>query len=270
MVLGGIVSVQLGAALAATMFDRVGASGMVTLRLVGGALVLGLLVRPRWRGLSRSDLTVAVAFGAALAGMNASFYEALARMPLGAAVTVEFIGPLGLAVLLSRRWRDVAWVLLAAAGIVLLGWASLEGLDPVGVAFALAAGLCWAGYILLSAATGRRFAGLDGLAVASAAAALLVLPLGVASAGARLLEPEILLIGLGVALLSSVLPYGLELTALRTLPARTFGVMLSLEPVAAALAGLLVLAQTLTPGQLVAVALVVVASAGAARFATRA
>ncbi len=270
MVLGGILSVQFGGALAATMFDRVGPAGMVTLRLCGAALVLGLLVRPRWRGRSCADWAVIASFGLSLAAMNGLFYEALARMPIGAAVTVEFLGPLGLAAVLSRRLQHLGWVLMAAAGVFLLGYGSLTGLDPAGVAFALGAGACWAGYILLSAETGRRSAGLDGLALASGAAALVLLPIGLTSAGPALLAPDVLLVGLAVALLSSVVPYALELTALRALASRVFGVLMSVEPAAAALAGLLVLGQVLTPVQLLAVALVVVASGGAARSPARA
>jgi inner membrane transporter RhtA len=270
MVLGGILSVQFGGALAATMFDRAGPAGMVTLRLCGAALVLVLLVRPRWRGLSRTDWAVVAAFGLSLAAMNGLFYEALARMPIGAAVTVEFLGPLGLAAVLSRRLVHLGWALMAAAGVFLLGYGSLTGLDPVGVVFALGAGACWAGYILLSGETGRRFAGLDGLALASAAAAVMVLPFGLTAGGSALAAPDVLLVGLAVALLSSVVPYAFELTALRTLASRVFGVLMSLEPAAAALAGLLVLGQVLTPWQLLAVALVVAASIGAARSPARA
>ncbi|MGR6963190.1 EamA family transporter [Geodermatophilus sp. URMC 61] len=269
MVLGGILSVQFGGALAATMFDRAGPAGMVTLRLCGAALVLMLLVRPRWRGRSRADWAVIAAFGILLAAMNGLFYEALARMPIGAAVTVEFLGPLGLAAVLSRRLQHLGWVLMAAAGVFLLGYGSLTGLDPAGVVLALGAGACWAGYILLSAETGRRTTGLDGLALASGAAALMVLPIGVTSAGSALVAPDVLLVGLAVALLSSVVPYALELTALRALASRVFGVLMSLEPAAAALAGLVVLGQVLTPVQLLAVALVVVASVGAARSRAR-
>ncbi len=270
MVLGGILSVQFGGALAATMFDQTGPAGMVTLRLCGAALVLVLLVRPRWRGRSRADWAVIAAFGLSLAAMNGLFYEALARMPIGAAVTVEFLGPLGLAAVLSRRLQHLGYVLMAAVGVLLLGYGSLTGLDPAGVGFALGAGAFWAGYILLSAETGRRSTGLDGLALASAAAALLVLPFGLASAGSALVAPDVLLIGLAVALLSSVVPYALELTALRALASRVFGVLMSLEPAAAALAGLVVLGQVLTPVQLLAVALVVVASVGAARSPAKA
>lgn len=270
MVLGGILSVKFGGALAATMFDRAGPAGMVTLRLCGAALVLVLLVRPRWRGRSRADWAVIAGFGLSLAAMNGLFYEALARMPIGAAVTVEFLGPLGLAAVLSRRLQHLAWVLMAAAGVFLLGYGSLTGLDRAGVAFALGAGACWAGYILLSAETGRRSTGLDGLALASAAAALMVLPFGVTAGGSALVAPDVLLVGLAVALLSSVVPYALELTALRALAGRVFGVLMSLEPAAAALAGLLVLGQILTPVQLLAVTLVIVASIGAARSPARA
>ncbi|MGK5115457.1 EamA family transporter [Geodermatophilus sp. CPCC 205506] len=183
---------------------------------------------------------------------------------------MEFLGPLGLAAVLSRRLQHLAWVLMAAAGVFLLGYGSLAGLDPAGVVFALGAGACWAGYILLSAETGRRSTGLDGLALASAAAALMVLPFGVAAGGPALVAPDVLLVGLAVALLSSVVPYALELTALRALAGRVFGVLMSLEPAAAALAGLLVLGQVLTPVQLLAVALVVVASIGAARSPAKA
>ncbi|RFU20707.1 EamA family transporter [Geodermatophilus marinus] len=269
MVLGGILSVQFGGALAATMFDRAGPAGMVTLRLCGAALVLLLVVRPRLRGRSRADWAVIAAFGLSLAAMNGLFYEALARMPIGAAVTVEFLGPLGLAAVLSRRLQHLGWVLMAAAGVFLLGYGSLTGLDPAGVVLALGAGVCWAGYILLSAETGRRSTGLDGLALASAAAAVLVLPVGLTAAGPALVRPDVLLVGLTVALLSSVVPYALELTALRALPSRVFGVLMSLEPAAAALAGLLVLGQVLTPVQLFAVGLVVSASIGAARSPAR-
>lgn len=263
LVLGGIVSVQFGAAVAVTVFDRVGPGGAVALRLVGAAVIFVVAVRPRLRGRSRADLAVVVAFGLTLAGMNYSFYEALARLPLGAAVTLEFLGPLTLAVALSRRRVEVVWVLLAAAGILLLGRGELSGLDPVGVLLALTAGGLWAGYILLSGSTGRRWEGLDGLAVASVVAGLAVLPIGLASAGTALLDRDVLLVGLLVALLSSVVPYGFELVALRRLSARTFGVLLSLEPAAAALAGLLVLDQRLAVLQVAGIALVAVASAGA-------
>lgn len=269
LVLGGIVSVQVGAAVAVTVFDRVGPGGAVALRLVGAALVFAVAVRPRLRARSGRDLAVVVAFGLTLAGMNYSFYEALARLPLGAAVAIEFLGPLTLAVVLSRRRVEVLWVLLAAGGILLLGEGELSGLDPVGVLLAMTAGAFWAAYILLSGATGRRWAGLDGLAVASVVAGLAVLPLGVLGAGTDLLDTDVLLVGLGVALLSSVIPYGFELVALRRLSARTFGVLLSLEPAAAALAGLFVLDQRLTPAQVTGIVLVAAASAGATLGARR-
>lgn len=263
------MSVQFGAAIAVTVFDRVGPAGAVTLRLVGAALILGLLVRPRLRGRSRRDIAVVVAFGLTLAAMNYSFYEALVRLPLGAAVAIEFLGPLTLAVVLSRRIVEVLWVMLAGGGILLLGEGELSGLDPVGVLLAMTAGAFWAAYILLSGATGRRWAGLDGLAAASIVAGLAVLPLGVLGAGTAMLDRDVLLVGLGVALLSSVVPYGFELMALRRLSARTFGVLLSLEPAAAALAGLLVLDQLLTPAQIAGITLVAAASAGATLGARR-
>src|SRR3712207_2600078 len=230
MGLGGNLSVQFGGALATTIFDPAGPAGMATLRMCGAALVLLLLVRPRWSGRTRTDWAFIAAFGLSLAAMNGLFYEALARLPIGAAVTVEFLGPLGLAAVLSRRLQHLGWVLMAAAGVFLLGYGSLTGLDPAGVVLALGAGACWAGYILLSAETGRRTTGLDGLALASGTAALVVLPLGLTSAGSALVAPDVLLVGLLVALLSSVVPYALELTALRALASRVFGVLMSLEP----------------------------------------
>jgi inner membrane transporter RhtA len=185
------------------------------------------------------------------------------RLPLGAAVTLEFLGPLTLAVVLSRRPVEVLWVLLAGVGIVLLGRGELGGLDPVGALLAVTAGALWAAYIMLSGATGRRWEGLDGLAAASIVAGLAVAPLGLWGAGTALLHRDVLLVGLAVALLSSVLPYAFELVALRRLSARTFGVLMSLEPAAAALAGLTLLGQRLAVAQVVGIALVAAASAGA-------
>lgn len=262
--LGGIASVQLGAALAKTLFDEVPPTAMVWLRLVTSAIVLLVLVRPRLRGRTRSDWSVALAFGCALLAMNWAIYQSFARIPLGVAVTIEFLGPLLLAVVMSRRAADLVWVALAAVGVVLLGYERVD-LDVVGVLYALAAGVAWACYILLSARTGRRWEGLAGLAVASVVGAVVLAGPAVAVAGSALVDPRVLALGLAIGLLSSVIPYSCELIALRTLPERAFSILMSLEPAAAALAAAVVLREFLTPLQLVAVACVVGASVGATR-----
>ncbi|MFD6889023.1 DMT family transporter [Streptomyces sp. NPDC059957] len=266
------VSVQFGAALAVMLMPRAGAAGVVTLRLAAAALVLLLVCRPKVRGYSRSDWSTVVWFGVAMAGMNGFIYQAIDRIPLGPAVTLEVLGPLVLSVVVSRRLLNLLWAGLALAGVVLLsthGGGGLGGLDPLGVAFALAAGGMWAAYIVFSARTGRRFPQADGLALAMAVAAVLSLPLGVIEAGSALLSPSTLLLGLGVALLSSVLPYTLELLALRRLPAPTFAILMSLEPAIAATAGFLILNQALSALDAAAIALVIVASMGAVRSQTR-
>ncbi|CAL9496773.1 Threonine_homoserine exporter RhtA [Streptomyces sp. enrichment culture] len=265
LVLAGGVSVQFGGALAVTLMPRAGALGVVTLRLLVAAVVLLLVCRPRLRGHSRADWGTVAAFGVTMAGMNGLFYQAVDRIPMGPAVTLEVLGPLALSVLASRRAVNVVWAALALAGVFLLGGGDFDGLDTAGVAFALGAGAMWAAYIVFSARTGRRFPQADGLALAMAVGAVLFLPLGVAESGAKLLDPVTLALGAAVALLSSVLPYTLELLALRRLPASTFAVLMSLEPALAALAGFLVLDQALSAPQAAAVALVVAASMGAVR-----
>lgn len=269
MVLGSALSLQFGAAFAVLLIDRVGPAGAVALRLVLAAIVLVLAVRPRlWRHSPR-DLALGVLFGVTLGLMNLSFYEAAARLPLGAAVTLEFLGPLGVAIVLSRRFRDLLWVVFAGAGVYLLSEGGLDRLSTVGVLFALGAGLCWACYIVLGSRASRRFPGAEALVIALITSSVLVAPFGVVSAGAALLDWWILLLGLGVALMSSVLPYSLELGSMRRIPPRIFGVLMSLEPAVAALAGFLVLRQTLTGWQVLAIGLVVVASAGATWSARR-
>ncbi|MFE2074611.1 EamA family transporter [Streptomyces misionensis] len=265
LVLAGCVSVQFGGALAVTLMPRAGALGVVTLRLFAAAVVLLLVCRPRLRGHSRADWATVIAFGVVMGGMNGLFYEAVARIPLGAAVTLEVLGPLTLSVLTSRRAINALWAALALGGVFLLGGGGFGGVDPVGVAFALAAGAMWAGYIVFSARTGRRFPQADGLALAMAVAALLILPLGIATSGSRLLDPTTLGLGSAVALLSSVLPYTLELLALRRLPAATFAILMSLEPALAAAAGFLILGQALSAAEAAAIALVIAASIGAVR-----
>jgi inner membrane transporter RhtA len=268
LVIGAVSSVQLGAAIAKSIFDEVGSGGAVFLRVLFAALVLALLWRPRISGLSRSELWLAFLFGLSLAGMNFSIYAAIDRIPLGVAVTFEFVGPLAVAVFGSRRPLDLAWVVLAAAGILLLSDFGGGSLDGVGVAFALIAGGFWAAYILLSARVGQVFPGGDGLALAMLVAVVPLAPFGIAQGGSDLLVPWILAVGFAAGMLSSALPYTLELEALRHLPVGVFGVLMSLEPAVAALAGFVILGQDLVAREVVAIGLVVLASAGAARGAT--
>lgn len=266
LVLAGGISVQFGGALAVTLMPRAGALGVVTLRLAVAALVMLVVCRPRLRGHSRTDWGTVIVFGVTMAAMNGLFYQALARIPLGLAVTLEVLGPLALSVLVSRRAVNVVWAGLALCGVFLLGGGGrFADLDPLGVAFALAAGLMWALYIVFSARTGRRFPQADGLALAMAVAAVLFLPLGIVESGARLVDPTTIALGAAVAVLSSVLPYTLELLALRRLPASTFAVLMSLEPAIAATAGFLILDQALAATEALAIALVIGASMGAVR-----
>ena len=261
LVILAVVSVQFGGALAATLVPTVGAGGAVLLRLLFGTAMLLVVARPRLRGHSARSWLVVAAFGAALGGMNLTFYSSLAHLPIGVAVTVEFIGPLLLAAVLSRRLLDALAVAGAGVGVLLISQAlsvPLASLSWVGLAYAAAAGAFWAAYILLSGRTGARFEGLDGLTLAMVVATLLVGPFGLTSIGQWTLP--VVTTGIGVALLSSVLPYSLELLALRRLTAQVFGILLSLEPAVAALAGYVVLGQRLTGTQLVGMALVVGAS----------
>lgn len=278
LVLGSVCSVQIGAAIAKGLFDDLGPAGTVFLRTAFAAIVLIAIWRP-WRALrtarlspdpaERGSIPLLFAFGLALAVMNLCFYEALSRIPLGVAVTLEFTGPLGVAIAGSRRALDVLWVTLAAAGILLLAplgrlfGDSSGGVDPVGAGLALLAGAFWAAYILLSGRTGRAYPGGTGLALAMGISTLLLLPVGVLDAGAALLDPVLLAAGFGVAMLSSAIPYSLEIEALRRLPARVFGVLMSLEPAVGAAAGFVVLGEVLNARSITAIALVVAASAGA-------
>jgi inner membrane transporter RhtA len=268
LVLGAVGSVQIGGALAKTLFDQIGPGGAAMLRVLFAAIILLALWRPKISRRSAAELRLAAAYGVVLVAMNLSFYESLDRIPLGIAVTIEFVGPLGVAVAGSRRPRDLLWVALAAGGILLLSDFGGADLDALGVALALLAGGFWAGYILLAARLGRAYSGGDGLAIGMAVGALVLLPVGVAGAGSDLLAAEALGVALAVSLLSTVVPYTLELEALRRLPSGVFGVLMSLEPAAAALAGFLVLDEGLATREVVAIALVVAASAGAARGAS--
>jgi len=258
-----MASIHSGAAIAKGLFSQVSPFGMVSLRLGLGALVLVLLSRPRWRHHTWQDYRLLGLLGVSMGVMNASLYHAIAYIPIGVAVTLEFIGPLGVALAHSRQGADWLWVIMAAAGVILL--APMIGglsLHPVGIVLALLAGGCWAAYIILSAKVGRIFPGSEGVAMAMAVGAVTIVPLGIAIEGVNLLDPYILLMGLLVAILSSALPYSLEMAALRQLPVKVFGVLMSLEPAVASGIGLLILGEQLSLRMIVAIALVSLASAG--------
>lgn len=263
LVLASISSVQVGAAWATTIFHQVGASGACLLRLAAASAVLVVVGRPKVGAFSKRQWIWAVTLGLVLAGMNLTFYHAISRIPLGTAVTIEFIGPLLVALAGSRRARDVIWALLAAAGIVALCHGIASGTNAEGIIFAAIAGLLWAAYILVQAQVGRSFSDGAGLAIAMTAAALVALPFGVASGSSRLVVPGTLAIGVAVGMLSSAIPYSLELRALRSLSTSTFGVLMSLEPAFAALAGAVVIGQAITLRDGVGIGLVCVASLGA-------
>lgn len=263
LVLASVVSVQFGGALAATLIPVAGVLGSVLLRLALASAVMLLVVRPSWRGHPREHWWVVTQFGLTLAVMNTAFYAAIDRLPVGVAVTLEFLGPLALAAATSRSRRDVLAVALALVGVVLISgalstpWAEL---DLLGMALALLAGAAWAGYIIVSGRTGQRFAGIDGVAWAMVIATVIVAPFALTKSATALLAVPTLARGLGIALLSSVIPYSLENVALRRLAPRVFGILLSLEPAVAALAGLLVLGQRLSPAQSAGMVSVVAAS----------
>lgn len=262
LVLGAIVSVQLGSAVAKGLFDELGAAGTTLLRLGLAALLLLLVLRPRLRLWSGRQWQAAALLGGAMAGMNLVFYLSLRTVPLGVAVTVEFIGPLLLALAQTRRVVDLCCALAAGAGVVLLGTGGGTDAPVSGLLLAFVAGLFWAAYIVASARVGAVLPGTDGLAVALAVAAVLVLPFGAEGALEAVREPALLVGAVAVALLSSVISYGLELSALRRIPTRVFGILMSLEPAAAAVAGLVVLGQALGGREVVALLLVSAASLG--------
>jgi inner membrane transporter RhtA len=289
LVFSGIISVQIGAGLAARMFSQVGPAGVTGLRLWWAALIvtalggraLGRILRELVADRAWRDLAIAVAFGVVLGVMNYSIYQSFARIPLGVAVTIEFLGPLAIAVASSRRLLDILWVVLAAAGVVLLtqggavlasGTHSSGGLaglstQATGIGFGLIAAACWAGYILLSRATGKRFSGSSGLVIAMIVAALVATGPAIAQARGGLAHPAVIAEGLAVGLLSSVIPYRAELEALRRVPAGTFGIWMSLEPAVAAVVGLVLLGEALIPRQWLAIGAVIVACAGASSSA---
>ena len=262
---------QTGAAIAYHIFDRVGAQGAVFLRLLISSALLWIVVRPSVRSVTTRNLPVILGFGLSLGAMNMCIYQAIARLPLGVAVTIELLGPLVLSVVLSRKLSGVLWAGLALAGVLLLSGIGpgTDGMDPAGVVFALAAASMWALYIMMSRQAGREFPGTQGLALAMVVGAVLAAPFGVASGGIDLLDPWVLLIGASIAVLSSAVPYALELASLRRLAAETFAVLVSLAPAVAALVGWIILGQTLQPPEILGMGLVVVASAAAVRSAQR-
>jgi inner membrane transporter RhtA len=267
LVIAAVLCQQFGAAVAVLVFPAAGPLGMVAVRMVFSAVVLLAVARPRLRRLSPAAWRTAIGLGLALAAMNSLFYEAISRLPLGTAVTFEVLGPLALSVVAGRRARSLVWALLALAGVALLGPGGFGDLDPVGVGFALGAAACWAAFILFNAQAGAAFPGFEGLALGMAIGAVASVPGAVLTAGTALLDPAVLGIGLGVALLSTAIPYSLELLALRRLPAATFSVLTWTAPAVAALMGFAVLGQPLGWTQAAAIALVVAGGVGAIRTA---
>ena len=259
-----LTSVQFGAAISVQLFPEVGAAGASTLRLGLSAVILLAATRPAVRHWTRAQWAGSVLLGVSLACMNGLFYQAIDRIPLGTAVTIEFLGPLALAAALSRRAREIAWALVAFGGVLLLRGQSIDGhhLDHVGILFAVGAAVFWAYYIVTASRAARSGVGFGGLAIASVVAAALTLPFGVASAGTTLVQPHILLVGLAVALLASVIPYSCELAALARMPKRVFSVLLALEPATAALVGALLLGQNLGGLAVAGIAVVVLAGVG--------
>lgn len=263
LVLIAIVAIQLGAALAVTLFPVFGPTGTVLLRIGLSALVLLALTRPNLSSILRSHARLLVVYGFMLAAMNLCFYEAIARLPLGIAVTIDFMGPLGVAVATSRRPKDFAWIGLAIVGIMLLAPDIGGPLDPVGVLFAAGAAVGWASFILLSRRLGRLVDGNSGLAIGMAIGAILLLPLGLSGGGLMAMTWALVLPVMGLALLSTAIPFVLEYEALKRLPARTYGVLVTLEPAVATCIGAVVLGDVLGSRAIAAVVLVTVAAVGA-------
>jgi len=270
LVVAGLACQEVGASIAVLLFPEMGPLGIVMLRLGFSAILLLLIARPSLRGHSRDGWLAVIAFGVVLAVMNGLFYLALERLPLGVTVTIEVLGPLVLSIVAARRASAWLWAALAFVGVLALGGGGWERLDPIGVLFALGAAASWAFYILASARVGREFPKLDGLALAMSVGAMIALPFGIASGGAALLRPDLLLLGAAVAVLSSTIPYAFELVALRRLPASSFAILMSLAPATAAIAGWVLLGQALSWLEIVGIALVIVASIGAVRSSQRA
>ncbi len=261
-VVAGMVSLQCGATFAKNLFPVVGASGTSSLRVGFSALILMAVWRPWRRSLTLREAAWIALYGAALGLMNLLFYLALARLPLGPAVAIEFAGPLAVALLASRRRSDFLWIGVAVLGLVLLlPITTTDGLDPVGIVLDLGAASAWALYILFGQRAGRVDGG-QAVSLGMLAAAIVVAPFGLAEAGSGLLAPGILLAGLAVAVMSSALPYSLEMIALRRLDGKSFGVLMSLEPAVAACAGLVLLGERISAVQWLAIGLVITASVG--------
>ncbi|WP_257998230.1 EamA family transporter [Zhihengliuella halotolerans] len=267
LVLVSILGQQLGASLAGTLFHRVGPQGMVLMRLLFSAVIMIAILRPTLSRLGWTGWRTIIGLGVTMSAMNLMIYEAFDRIPQGVAVTFEALGPLALSVIAGRRWIGLLWAMLAFAGIVLLGrdGFAADGLDPIGVGFALGAAACWAGFILMNREAGRHFPGVAGLALAMCAGTVIAAPFGIATGGTELLDPWVLAIGVGIALLSSAIPYGIETHVLRLLPASTFGMLTCLSPVMAALTAFVVLGQQLGPVDLAAIGCVILACVGAVR-----
>jgi inner membrane transporter RhtA len=269
LVVVGLGCQEIGASIATMLFPQAGPLGMVMLRLVFSAALLLIIARPSLRGHDRDAWLAVLGFGIVLAVMNGLFYLALERLPLGVTVTIEVLGPLVLSIIASRRASAWLWAALALAGVAALAGGGWDRLDPIGVLFALGAAASWAFYILGSARVGRAFPKLDGLALAMAVGAVLSLPFGIIDAGPALLQPAVIALGAAVAVLSSTIPYALELIALRRLAASTFAILMSLGPATASIAGFLLLGQHLSPLEIVGIGLVIAASMGAVLTAAR-
>ena len=269
LVLGAIVSVQVGAAFAKSLFALTDPTAVAWLRMAAAAAIFWVFARPRLRGRTWPEWRVVIGYGIALATMNWAIYQSFARIPIGLAVTIEFLGPLAVALVGSRRARDLVWVGLAAVGVTLLGVFPTT-VNWAGVGFALLAGAAWAAYIVLSGPTGAAWEGVTGVSVGSLVGALVFLVPGLVAGGSSLWQPRVAVLAVVVGVLSSVIPYGLEMVARRRIPAGVFGILMSLEPAAAALAALLVLGEQLGWVELVAMACVIVASVGSTRALAKA
>ncbi|MGE8065901.1 threonine/homoserine exporter RhtA [Pseudomonas sp. NPDC089569] len=264
LLLIAMASIQSGASLAKSMFPVIGAQGTTTLRLIFASVIMLLLLRP-WRAkLTARSLGTVIVYGMALGGMNFLFYMSLRTVPLGIAVALEFTGPLAVAIYASRRAIDFLWIALASAGLLLLipTGATSAAIDPLGVGYALGAGACWALYILFGQKAGADN-GVQTAALGVMIAALFVAPIGIIHAGATLLTPSLIPVAIGVAILSTALPYTLEMVALTRMPARTFGTLMSIEPAFGALSGLLFLHEYLSLSQWMAILCIILASIGA-------
>ncbi len=268
-----IISLCTGTSFAKTLFTEVGAIGTTTFRIFFSACILWLIWRP-WRiPLTRADLATIVPYGICIVGMNLPFYLSLQTLPVGIALAIEFTGPLSLAIYKSRTRFDFLWITFAIVGLYLLLWPSTDSdtllaLDPAGVIYALIAGVFWASYIIVGQKA-RRVHPAHVTSYGLTIAALIILPMGLLSGGAAMFNPNLLLFGLGIAILSSALPYSLEIFSLRILPTKTFSIMLSLEPAVGALAGIIILGEVIETKQWLAILLVVCASAGCTATAVR-